>query len=216
MQIKQFPNKILYRYIKSKKDKKRSEELLEKRQVEFVISTNAIDLFRTSFVQKGGNLGRFAEDTGGVVIYNHLSDSGDPDDEIGVGYAYREGDQTIGLVQFEKAEINEKADRIFRKIQNGMPYMASVGVQPTKATYGVKDEGENPNILYFREWNLLEFSVVPIGANPEAEKRNLENLNEFRNYQKIDQKTEPIKPLQKVKTRLNHRQAQILINQYKS
>jgi len=216
MQIKQFPNKILYRYIKSKKDKKRSEELLEKRQVEFVISTDAIDSYRTSFVQKGGNLGRFAEDTGGVVMYNHLSQSGDPDDEIGIGYAYKEGDQTIGLVQFEEADINPKADKIFKKIKNRMPYMASVGVQPIKFSLGNEDSGEDPTILYFREWNLLEFSVVPIGANFEAQQRNLENLKEFRNYQRIDQNTDSIKPLQEVKTRLNHRQAQILINQYKS
>jgi len=216
MQIKQFPNKILYRYIKSKKDKKRSQELLEKRQVEFVISTDAIDSYNTSFVQEGGNLGRFAEKTGGIVMYNHLSHTNDPDDQIGIGYAYREGGQTIGLVQFEKADINEKADKIFRKIQGNMPYMASVGVQPTKASLGNEDRGEDPTILYFREWNLLEFSVVPVGANPEAQQRNLENLKEFRNYQRIDQNTDSIEPLQEVKTRLNHRQAQILINQYKS
>ena len=79
--------------------------------------------------------------------------------------------------------------KIFRKIQGNMPYMASVGVQPTKASLGNQDRGEDPTILYFRNWELLEFSVVPIGANPEAQKRNLENLNEFRNYQRIDQKT---------------------------
>lgn len=177
MMDKRLPEKVIYRDVFI--ERKQSKELIEKRQVEFVISSESVDRHKTVFKQDGGDLNRFAAG-GGIVTYNHRLHSGDPDDEIGIGFAYRDGNETIGIVNFETAEINEKADKIFRKIQQGTPYMASIGSRPTRMSLGNKANGEDETILYFREWDLIEFSVVPVGSNPDTHKRNLQAVEEIR------------------------------------
>lgn len=153
-------------------------DLLENRQVEFVISSEAVDTYGTVFKQDGADLSRF--EAGGVVLYMHDSFSGDEDNILGRGEVFKEAGELIGRVTFEPKEINEKADKIFRKIENGTPFMASIGARVTKAELGDEARGEDKNTVYFRAWQLLEFSVVPVGSNPDAHKRNAETLQEIR------------------------------------
>lgn len=189
-----------------------SEKLLENRQVEFVISSEAVDTYRTVFIQDGGNFSRFTPK--GIVLYAHDSHSSDEDNVLGYGEVYREGNLTIGRVTFEPKEINEKAEKVFRKIENGTPYMASIGFEPVKASFGDRAKGEDPDVLYFREWNLLEFSVVPIGANPDAQKRNVKSIEEIRTAlaKEIPTTAEEIPTTTKGKS---VRKAQLIINKNK-
>ena len=154
-------------------------EMIENRQVEFVISSEAVDSYNTVFKQDGGDLKRFQDN--GVVFYMHDSSSSDPDDLLGPGEVYRDGDLLIGKVTFEPENINKKAEKVFRKIQNGTPYMASIGARVIDAEFGKEERGEDKNVLYFTRWELLEFSVVPIGSNPDAHKRNTQTIEELRN-----------------------------------
>lgn len=155
-----------------------SDDMLANRQVEFVISSEAIDTYNTVFKLDGWDLSRYAQNP--VVCYQHRSSSDDPDNVIGTSEVFIEGNQLIGRVTFEDAETNPKADKIFRKVQNGTLKMASIGALPVKARMGVFEDGENPEVLYFTRQELLEWSVVTVGSNPEAHKRNADTVDQFR------------------------------------
>jgi HK97 family phage prohead protease len=148
------------------------------RTVEFVISSEAVDSYETVFKMNGWQLDRFNNNA--IVCYNHDSHGSNPDTIIGTGPVFIEDGQLIGRVTFEDAETNPLAEKIFRKVKNGTLKMASVGARVIDARMGIADLGEDPDILYFTKHELLEWSVVSIGANPDANKRNKQALEELR------------------------------------
>ena len=153
-----------------------TEEQKEKRQAEFVISTEAVDTYDTVFKLDGWVLERYNRSP--VVFYNHKSWSDDPDMVIGTSEVRVEGNQLIALLTLE--EGNEIADKVWRKIQAGTLNMASIGANVLEWRWGDFDKGENPDVIYFIRQELLEWSVVPVGSNPDALKRSIESLEEIR------------------------------------
>ncbi len=153
-------------------------ELIQNRQAEFVISTEAVDTYNTVFRASGWDFTRYNQNP--VVLYGHRSNSGDPDDVIGTSEVFTEGTTTIARVTFEEAETNPKAEKIFRKVQAGTLRMASIGADVQEYHFGKYDEGENPDVLYFDRQTLLEWSIVPIGSNPEALKREAQSIEEIK------------------------------------
>lgn len=153
-------------------------EMLEKRQVEFVISSEAVDSYRTVFKMDGWDLSGYNRNP--IVCYQHRANSDDPDNIIGTSTVRIDGEDLIGTVTFEPAEINPRAEKIFQKVQSGTLRMASVGANVQKARLGVEENGEDPDVLYFTEQRLMEWSVVSVGSNPDAHKRNSETLAEMR------------------------------------
>lgn len=153
-----------------------TDEMKEKRQAEFVISTEAVDTYGTVFKIDGWDLERYQRSP--VVFYNHKTWSDDPDVCIGTSEVRVEGNQLIALLTLE--EDNPIADKVWRKIQNGSLNMASVGANPLEYRWGDFDKGENPDVIYFTRTELLEWSVVPVGSNPDALKRSVESLEEIR------------------------------------
>lgn len=156
-----------------------SDELTEKRQAEFVISTEAVDSYNTVFKMDGWDLKRYAKNP--IVCYQHRSNSDDPDDIIGVSELFIEDGQLIGRVTFEDEEINPKAEKIRKKVLAGTLKMASVGARVLKAHRGDKEKGEDENVYYFDRSELVEWSIVSAGANPEAHKRNMQTLEDLKN-----------------------------------
>jgi|TARA_R110002074_G_scaffold331407_2_gene501808 HK97 family phage prohead protease len=153
-------------------------DMLEKRQVEFVISSEAVDSYRTVFKMDGWDLSGYNRNP--IVCYQHRANSDDPDNIIGTSTVRIDGEDLIGTVTFEPAEINPRAEKIFQKVQSGTLRMASVGANVQKARLGVEENGEDPDVLYFTEQRLMEWSVVSVGSNPDAHKRNSETLAEMR------------------------------------
>lgn len=153
-----------------------TDEMKEKRQAEFVISTEAVDTYDTVFKIDGWDLERYNRSP--IVFYNHKSWSDDPDMIIGTSEVRVEGDQLIALLTLE--EGNPVAEKVWRKIQNGSLNMASIGANPIEWRWGDFDKGENPDVIYFIRQELLEWSIVPVGSNPDALKRSVENLEEIR------------------------------------
>lgn len=148
----------------------------EKRYIEFVASDNSVDSYKTVLPVSGWDLSRYEKN--GTVGYMHdvygdsWTKAADPDDVIGKGRAFVEGDQLIVGITFEPAELNEKADKIFRKIQFGSLNAVSVGFSPIgKGHRGDEERGEDPNVYYYKGQELLEVSVVNIPANKNAIKR---------------------------------------------
>lgn len=155
----------------------------DNRTVEFVASDNSVDSYGTVLPVSKWDLSRYARN--GAVGYMHdlygdsWSIKADPDDIIGKGEAFVEGDQLIVRITFEPADLNARADKIFRKIQFGTLNAVSVGFMPTaEGHWGDKRSGENPDVYYYDGQELLEVSVVNIPSNANAVRRSIEGERE--------------------------------------
>jgi phage head maturation protease len=153
-------------------------EMIENRQVEFVISSEAVDSYDTVFRMDGWDLNDYARNP--IVCYQHRASSDDPDNVIGTSTVRIEGDQLVAVVTFEDAEINPKAEKIFRKVQAGTLKMASINANVLDARFGDEKKGERKDVLYFTKQRLMEWSIVSIGSNPDAHKRNAQTIEELR------------------------------------
>lgn len=148
------------------------------RTAEFVISDETPDSYGTVFKISGWDLKRYEKNP--VVFYAHRSYSDNPDMLIGTSEVRVDGNQLIAVVRFESAEINSVAEKVWQKIQAGTLRMASIGANPKKGHWGDEKLGENRDLIYFDEQELLEWSIVPIGSNPEALKRESQTIEEIR------------------------------------
>lgn len=149
------------------------ETTAENRTYEFVISSEAPDTYGTVFTSRGWSLERYMRNP--VVLYNHRSYSDNPDTTIGTSVVRQEGKNLVATLTLE--EGNEIADKVKRQIDNGTLRMASVGADVKEWRRGIFEEGENPDLIYFTRQDLLEWSITPVGSNPDALKRNADFLN---------------------------------------
>ena len=186
-----------------------SDEMLAKRQVEFVISTEAPDTYGTVFKSSGWDLKRYQNNP--VVFYAHKSYSDNPDLLVGTSSIRQEGSELIGVVTFEEEEINPLSEKVLRKIAAGTLRMASISAIPKKGHWGDEKFGEDRDLIYFDEQELLEWSIVPIGSNPEALKRNADNVLEYKNT--IIRELAAVTPPAPENKKRTVREAQLIINQ---
>lgn len=162
----------------------------ETRTVSFVASTSDKDRHGTVLNQSNWKLDNFRLNP--VVGYQHnvyggdMCNAPDPDDIIGRGnvsvqQTRAEGsEQLIIDITFEDKDLNEKADKIFRKVLNGTLNAVSVGFSPIAdpetnqfSRDGDEKAGEDPTAQYFYGQELLETSVVNIPSNAQAVKKSL-------------------------------------------
>ena len=106
--------------------------------------------------------------------------SDNPDMVIGTSEVFVDGEQLVGRVRFEDAETNPVADKIWKKVQAGTLRMASIGANPVRGHWGDEKLGEDKDVIYFDESILLEWSIVPLGSNPDALKREVEIIETLR------------------------------------
>lgn len=167
-----------------------TEDNIKNREAEFVISTEAIDSYDTIFKIDGWDFTRYQNNP--IVAYGHRTWSDNPDMILGTSEVRIEGNQLIGVVRFETSDVNPTADKVWKKVQAGTLRMASVGANPIEWRMGIAADGENPGVLYFTRTELLEWSIVPLGSNPEALKRSAETLESIRaELTKETKETEP-------------------------
>lgn len=154
------------------------EDVEETRTLEFVASDNTRDSYGTVLPVDKWDLDRFNKN--GLITYQHQYYSGDPDSVIGRGEARVEGKKLIVRVKFEDAELNPRAEKVFRKLLAGTLNGVSVSFSPTSRTVGhwgdgkESRDGENPT-FYFDGQELLEIAVVTLPSNKNATRRNFEN-----------------------------------------
>lgn len=144
----------------------------ETRMVEFVASTNAVDTYGTVLPADRWDLNRYVHN--GVVGYQHdIYNSADPDNVIGRGEAYVEDEELRIRIFFEPAELNKKADKVYRKVLFGSINAVSVGFRATaEGHWGRAADNEDPNVYYYNGQELMEVSVVNVPSNPDATKRS--------------------------------------------
>lgn len=155
-----------------------TEEMIANRQIEFVVADDTADRHGTVWDIDSWILEHYHRNN--IVLYLHDSTTPDPDLVIGTGNVFVEGRQLIGRVTFESEELNPLADKVFRKVVAGTLKMASVGAIPHYARLGDVSKGEDEDLIYFSQNELVEFSIVPIGSQRNALKRSIESLEEIR------------------------------------
>jgi HK97 family phage prohead protease len=150
----------------------------EGRRLTFIASDGTRDSAGTVLNPKGWDLRRFNKN--GIIGYQHKvygswEGTDNPDNVIGKGQAYIKEDRLMVDVEFEPAEINPLAEKIYQKLLFGSLNAVSVGFVPVgKGAWGEGQEaltGENPT-YYYAGQELLEVSVVNIPANPNATKKS--------------------------------------------
>jgi HK97 family phage prohead protease len=179
-----------------------SEDNKSKRQAEFVISSETPDSYGTVFKIAGWDLSRYENNP--VVLYAHKSHSDNPDMIIGTSEVRVEGTELIGVVTFETAEINPLAEKVWQKVQTGSLRMASIGANIISGHWGDEKLGEDRELIYFDKQELYEWSIVPVGSNPDAVKRESITIEELRK-----EKPQVIEP-ETIKRTV--REAQLIIN----
>lgn len=150
----------------------------DNRQIDFVISTEAEDTYGTIFEISGWQLERYNNNP--VVLYAHRSNSDDPDLVIGTSVVRIEGSELVATVTFEAADNNPLAEKVYRKVQKGILRMASVGADIREGRWGDFEKGENPDVFRFTKMDLLEWSIVAVGSNPDALKRSASELEDIK------------------------------------
>ena len=163
----------------------------EHRMVEFVASTGAVAPYGTVLPPDLWDLNRYARN--GVVGYQHdIYYSDDPDNVIGRGEAYTANGELLIRIFFEPAELNPKADKVYRKVLFGSINAVSVGFRATApGHWGRKADGEDPDVYYYNGQELMEVSVVNVPSNPDAVKRSAaEELARYERQEETKQSEE--------------------------
>ena len=169
----------------------------DERKMSFVASNDTRDAYGTRVNPEGWNLERYKKNP--IIAYGHRTSGYDNIDSIiGKGDVRVEGDELIVDITFEPAGANELADKVYQKLQFGTLNAVSVGFREIgQGRWGEGDEaitGKAPT-YYYAGQELLEVSVVPIPANPDAVKREFpEDLQaEIDNFLKEVEKDDIVK-----------------------
>ena len=158
--------------------REQTQEMIDNREAEFVISSESTDTYDTVFVADGADFTRYNQNP--IVAYGHRTWSDDPDMILGTSDVHQENGLTIGKVRFEDADTNPIAEKIRKKVINKTLRMASIGANILEWRYGDETKNENKNTIYFTRWELLEWSIVPIGSNKDALLRSAQTIEEMR------------------------------------
>ena len=182
-----------------------SEDNKQNRQAEFVISTETPDSYGTVFKISGWDLSRYEKNP--VVLYAHKTHWDNPDMVIGTSEVRVEGQELIGTVTFEAADINPLAEKVWQKVQAGSLRMASIGANIIAGHWGDEKLGEDRDVIYFDQMELYEWSIVPVGSNSDAVKREALTIEELRNSKPKDTTGEKPETIKRTV-----REAQLIIN----
>lgn len=130
------------------------------REVDFVFSSDSIDTYGERVDQNSWRLERFAASP--VVLFAHQSRA------LPIGQAKNVGvrdGKLQGTVVVASEKANPLAEQVWQSLKEGTLRAGSVGFLP----HTLRWEKENDNeVLVLADCELLEFSICPIGANPDA------------------------------------------------
>lgn len=130
----------------------------ETRTIRFTISTAGVDRDNDSIAAGGWDLRNYQKNP--VVLWAHQYD------QLPVGRAKNlriENDTLVADAEFVSGDVYPFAETVFRMLKAGFLGSTSVGFKPKDFTYNEKRQGFD-----FSTQELLEFSIVPIPANPDA------------------------------------------------
>lgn len=168
------------RYIDANIERAVGEGDVEKtRTVRFTVSTATRDRHKTVLNMDNWQLDNYKRNP--IVGYQHevygsFFTQDTPDTVVGKAEAWIEDRKLMADVTFEPREINELAEKVFRKVLFGTLRATSVGFLPIgegRTEKKVDDKGrELDRTFYFDGQELLEFSIVKIPSNPDAVRKS--------------------------------------------
>lgn len=133
------------------------------RTAQFIISDDQVDRM-DEIVEQSWDTENYKNNP--IVLWGHNPD--EPENVLGtsLGLETEKGDddvtRTKSTVKFSDEGINPKADMVFNQVKAGILRTVSVGFIPKT----FKTSEDDKDVLADNE--LLEFSIVPIPANPRA------------------------------------------------
>lgn len=134
---------------------------VEKRTIDFIISTDHIDRDNDTISVDGWDLKDYKKNP--VVLFGH--DYGKPPVAKAIRTWVEDG-KLKSTAQFADKETYEFADTVFRLLAGGYLNAVSVGFSPMEWSF-TEEEDRNYGVDFKRQ-KLLEYSVVPVPANPNA------------------------------------------------
>lgn len=133
----------------------------DERTVDFIISTGAVDRDNDVVDPNGWDLTDYKKNP--VVLFGHDYRSL----PVGRGLNTRmESGKLKSTAQFPDVSTYAFADTVFKLIAGGYLNATSVGFDPTKWEF--VEEASRGFGVDFKQQKLLEYSIVPVPANPEA------------------------------------------------
>lgn len=130
------------------------------RRVKFVANTAAVDSYGTIIVPRGCQLDRFHAAGSLPLLWAHKRD-GEPEDILGrVVEVVVTDDAVTCTAEFE---AHDKATQVLGMIRRGVIRGCSIGFSSMNPGKPRPD-----GVVVIDEWELVELSVVPCGANPDA------------------------------------------------
>jgi hypothetical protein len=144
------------------------------RSAVFILSTGALDRDGETVDPHGGDFEDYRKNP--VVIFNHNTDdlpigiSAEPDGKLAIWEGEHDGKPALfGRAYFSSA--NPKGQLVFDMVKEGTLRGCSISFmplgEPTVNAVGGK---------HYSKWKLLEWSVCPVGSNPDAIKLKLKGL----------------------------------------
>lgn len=150
------------RFFSTKKAEKTGD-----RTFKFIISDETKDRHGTVIKMDGWDVQNYSQNP--IVAYQHDTFMSDPDMILGKALkVWVEDKKLMAEAEFMPIGMNATADKVVNHLEFGSLRSVSVGFIPKKWSLGIETDGEDKNTLYFREQELLEFSVVHIPSNPNA------------------------------------------------
>jgi HK97 family phage prohead protease len=132
-------------------------------KVEFVISSGSVDRDNDIVVPDGGDFKHWRKNP--VVLFAHNSHN--PPVAKGSNIKIGSDKKIRATAEFTPNDLYPFGHMIGRMVSEGFLKATSIGFKPKKMKQA-DDQEKRPWGLDFEEWELLEFSIVPIPANPEA------------------------------------------------
>lgn len=134
---------------------------MQERTIEFVISTDHVDRDSDTINVNGWDLTDYNKNP--VVLFGH--DYGKPPVARAIRTRVSDG-KLKSTAQFADRETYEFADTVFRLLVGGYLNAVSVGFTPMEWSF-TEDDDRSFGVDFKRQ-KLLEYSVVPVPANPNA------------------------------------------------
>ena len=129
----------------------------------FTISDGDVDRDRDTISPKGWDLKSFRKNP--VVLFAH--DSRQPPIAQATKIGLEDKTRLVAHAKFTPEDLNPFGFMIFRMFEQRFMRATSVGFLPTKYEW-VEDDEERRGGIDFLKQELLEFSAVPVPANPRA------------------------------------------------
>jgi len=143
------------------------------RVIRFVASDDTVDRYEEVVLPHGVNFTSFAKNAPLMAFHDYNMWP------IGKNVAGEVRGNTVLLdAEFDSADDDPEAEKVFRKIKSRTIKTGSIGFIPTKfITPGEATKSKAAKDLFekyagarriYTDWEIIEFSIVPIPANPNA------------------------------------------------